>query len=273
MPTYVDRNQTIDLLRSTWEAIDHLYTGFTDADHDTPTCLPGWTVKDQLSHITGAEEMLLGQPIPEVDVSHLTHLHNDIAKMNEAWVESKRSLSGPEVLAQFRTATAARLTALDAMSQANFDAPSWTPAGPDETYGRFMRIRAYDSFHHEHDARDALGLPARLDPAAIRSALDETFPALGYIVGKRAKLPKGARVRIELTGPGAATHLIEVTDRARVVDELSGDPTVELRVDGFTFVRLTGGRIEAEPLIGSTVALAGDEVQGRQLIANLAFTI
>ena len=39
-------------------------------------------------------------------------------------------IRGPEVLEQFRAATAARLEALDAMTQADFDAPSWTPAGP-----------------------------------------------------------------------------------------------------------------------------------------------
>ena len=39
------------------------------------------------------------------------------------------------------------------MTQADFDAPSWTPAGRDETYGRFMRIRHYDCFMHEHDIR------------------------------------------------------------------------------------------------------------------------
>ncbi|HEX2574700.1 MAG TPA: maleylpyruvate isomerase family mycothiol-dependent enzyme, partial [Aquihabitans sp.] len=153
MPTTVDRDATIAVLRRTWAAIDDLYDGLTEADHDRPTCLPGWTVKDQLSHVTSTEETLLGLPTPQVDVSGVPHLRNDIARMNEAWVEDKRSWSGAEVLARFRAVTAERLAVLDAMDQAAFDAPSWTPAGPDETYGRFMRIRHFDSYHHELDAR------------------------------------------------------------------------------------------------------------------------
>lgn len=273
MPTIVNRDDTVALLRATWQAIDELHTGLDDVDYATPTCLPGWTVQDQLSHVTGTEQMLLGQPAPTPDVSHLTHLRNDIARMNEAWVEDKRRLSGPEVLEQFRAATTARLEALDAMTQADFDAPSWTPAGPDETYGRFMRIRAYDSFQHEHDTRLALGQDTRPDRAAIRSALDETEPALGYIVGRRAGLPQGSTVRIDLTGPVDATYCVEVAERARVVDAIDGEPTVGLALDPLLFLRLTGGRIAGEGLIGSAVHLTGDHDLGRQLVANLAFTI
>ncbi|HRW39798.1 MAG TPA: maleylpyruvate isomerase family mycothiol-dependent enzyme [Aquihabitans sp.] len=273
MPTIVDHDATVELLRSTWGAIAELCEPLDDAAWATPTCLPGWTVKDQLSHLVGTEEMLLGRDAPTADVSHLTHLRNDIAKMNEVRVESRRSATGAEVLAAFRAATAERLAALDAMDQAAFDAPSWTPAGPDETYGRFMRIRAYDSFQHEHDIREAVGAPDRLDPAALASALDETATALGYIVGRRAGLPEGQRVRIDLTGPVTATYLVEVTDRARPVDELSGPPTVDVTLPSLTWLRLTGGRADGATLVGSDVTIEGDAELGRQLVANLAFTI
>ena len=273
MPTIVDRDDTVALLRATWSAIDELCTGLDPVDFATPTCLPGWTVQDQLSHLTGTEQMLLGEPAPEVDVAHLAHVRNDIAAMNEVWVQDKRRFSGAEVLEQFRAATAARLAVLDAMTQADFDAPSWTPAGPDETYGRFMRIRAYDAFQHEHDTRIALGLPTRPDHAAIRSALDETEPALGYIVGRRAALPAGTTVRVHLTGPVSATYCIDVADRARVVDALSAAPTVEATLDALLFLRLTGGRLAGEELIGSAIHLVGDHELGHRLVANLAFTI
>lgn len=225
MPTIVDRDGVVAVLRSTWAALDDLAAGLADDGWDRPTCLPGWTVKDQLSHITGTEQMLLGEEAPKVEVAHLPHLRNDIATMNEAWVEANRSRSGSEVLDEFRRVTAARLAVLDGMDQAAFDAPSWTPAGPDETYGRFMRIRAYDSFLHEHDIRAAVGAPDRPDPDALASALDETAAALGYIVGRKAGLGEGERVEIRLTGAVPRTHLLEVTDRARPVEALSGPPT------------------------------------------------
>ena len=273
MPTFVDHDATVALLATTWTAIERLYSGFEGADYERPTCLPGWTVKDQLSHLVGTEEMLAGVGAPAVDVSHLGHLRNDIAAMNEVWVEARRSQPGPEVLAAFRGITAERLAALGAMTQADFDAPSWTPAGPDETYGRFMRIRAYDSFMHEHDARAAVGAPDREDPAALRSALDETATALGFIVGRRAALPEGTTVRIELTGAAPVTYLVAVTDRARVVEELDSEATVRVVMPGMLFLRLTGGRTDAAPHMGTDIDLGGDPDLGRRLVASLAFTI
>ena len=99
------------------------------------------------------------------------------------------------MLARFRSVAARRLEALDAMTQADFDAPSWTPAGPDETYGRFMRIRHYDCFLHEADMREALGLPDRVDADQVAAALLEPASGLGYIVGKKARMPSGASVQ------------------------------------------------------------------------------
>jgi uncharacterized protein (TIGR03083 family) len=273
MPTIVDRDATIALLASTWGAIAELYDGFDESDYLRPTCLPGWTVKDQLSHLIGTEEMLAGVPAPEVDVSHLAHLRNDIARSNEVWIEARRPLPGREVLAEFRAVTARRLATLEAMTQADFDAPSWTPAGPDETFGRFMRIRAYDSFLHEHDARAAVGAADREDPAAVRSALDETAAALGYLVGRRAAMPDGSRVRIELTGAVPATFLIEVVGRAKVVGAFDRDATVGIAMPTMLFLRLTGGRLDAIPHLGTDITLSGDAALAEQLATHLGYTI
>jgi uncharacterized protein (TIGR03083 family) len=273
MPTIVDHDRTVALLASTWAAIDELYAGLDDAAYDRPTCLPGWTVRDQLAHIAATELSLSGEAVPEVDVSGLDHVKNDIGTMNERWIASMRSLAGPEVLERFRQVTAARLATLGAMSQGDFDAPSWTPAGPDETYGRFMRIRHYDSFTHEHDTREAVGVPNRDDADAIASCLDETETALGFIVGRRAGIPEGNRVRIELTGTVPRTYLIEVTDRARPVESFAGDATVGLVLPDQLFLRLTAGRRDATPHLGADIEVSGDEELARQLATHLAFTI
>ena len=273
MPTHVDHDSTVARLADTWTAIGTLYEGLADADYDRPTCLPGWTVRDQLAHIIGTEYSLAGEQAPDVDVSSADYVRNDIGRMNERWIASMRGLRGPEILARFREVTAARLAVLGAMTQADFDAPSWTPAGPDETYGRFMRIRHYDSFIHEHDAREAVGAPARNNPAALDFCLAEVATALGFVVGRRAGIPSGSRVRIELTGPAARTYLIDVTDRARLVEAFDGDPTVGITLSAALFLRLTAGRRGAEPHVNKEVDLAGDRVLAQQLATNLAFTI
>lgn len=263
----------VDLLRGEFEALASLCSSLSEPDWDTSTCLPGWTVRDVMSHVIGTEAMLCGEPTPEADISHLDHVRNPIAETNERWVESMRAWPGSKMLARFDEVIGRRLAALDAATQHEFDAPSWTPAGPDETYGRFMRIRHFDCFLHEHDIRFAFGVPARDDAADVGSALDEVASGLGYIVGKRAGLPDGSRVRIELTGPAARTYLVEVEGRASVVDALDGPPTVGISLPAMAFLRRAGGRRDGPDGADGSVTISGDRALGEQLAANLAFTI
>jgi uncharacterized protein (TIGR03083 family) len=271
--TIVDKTRTVDLLRREFAALDGLCSELAPADWDTPTCLPGWSVRDVLSHVIGTEAGLLGETAPKADVSHLHHMRNPIAEANEVWVESLRGADGDQMRRRFADVTGRRLAVLDGLSQADFDAPSWTPAGRDETYGRFMRIRHYDCFMHENDIRDALGLPLDSDPDHLGSALDEVATGLGYIVGKRAGIPEGSRVEIDLTGPATARFLIAVDDRARVVERLDDLPTIGLRLPTPLFLRLTGGRKDLHPGEGDQIVVSGDKALGEQLVENLAFTI
>lgn len=273
MPTYVDIDAVVGLLRGEYRALADLAGALSPEAWDTPTCLPGWTVRDVLSHVIGAEAMLLGDPAPEVDLSHLTHMANPIAEANEVWVEALRGTSGPGMLARLDDVTSRRLALLDAMTQEAFDAPSWTPAGRDETYGRFMRIRHYDCYLHELDIRTALGLPARETAADLASALDEVATGLGYIVGRKAGLPDGSRVRIDLTGPLPRTYLVRVDGRAAVVDDLGGAPTVGIVLSATRYLRLTGGRHDAGVAAEDGVRITGDRKLGNRLVADMSFTI
>jgi uncharacterized protein (TIGR03083 family) len=273
MPTHVDKIATVELLRREFGSLSDLCAPLTPDQWDLASCLPGWTVQDVLSHMVGTESMLSGVPTPQADISRLDHLRNAIAEGNELWVESMRSLTGAEVLARFGEITGRRLVDLDAMTQDDFDAPSWTPAGRDETYGRFMRIRHYDCYLHEHDIRDALGVASRNDIDDLRSALDEVSTGIGYIVGRRASMPEGTRVRINLTGPAARTYLVQVEGRAVLVDSFDQPPTVEVELPVPLFLRLTGGRRDVHPAPGGEIRYAGDRNLGQQLVAHLAFTI
>ncbi len=273
MPTFVDKAAVTDLLRREYSAIAGLCSTLAKDDWDVATCLPGWTVRDVLSHVIGAESMLCGESPPDVDISHLAHMRNPIAEANEVWVESMRTFGGSEMLARFDDVTGRRMKALDAMTQEDFDAPSWTPAGHNETYGRFMRIRHYDCFMHEHDIRFAVGAPPRSADADLRSALEEVSTGLGYIVGRRARFPDGSSVRIDLTGPLSGTYLVKVDGRAAVVDSLGSPPTVGIELPTTLFLRLTGGRDDAPGQAGGQIVFSGDRQLGEQLVANLAFTI
>jgi uncharacterized protein (TIGR03083 family) len=273
MATIVDKDRTVELLRNEFKALEELCADLDETDWNRPTCLPGWTVRDVLAHVIGTEAGLLGEQPPSVDVSHLHHMRNPIADANELWVESLREADGDQMRSRFADVTSRRLAALEAMSQADFDAPSWTPAGRDESYGRFMRIRHYDCFMHENDIRDGLGAPLRSEPDDLRSALDEVATGLGFIVGKRAAMPDGSTVEIDLTGTVSDCYRVKVDGRAQVVERFDGPPTVGLRLPLPLFLRLTGGRGDLHPIGTDEIVVDGDKELGQRLVDNLAFTI
>jgi uncharacterized protein (TIGR03083 family) len=267
--TTIDRDRIVAVLDEQFDAILALTGDLDDGDWDRPTACPGWSVKDNVSHVVGTESMLLGRDNPEVDLpDDLAHVRNDIGRFNEAWVQWYRPRPPADVVADLRQVIDERRRALAGMDQAAFDQESFTPAGPD-TYGRFMRIRVMDMWTHEQDIREAVGRPGHLDGRAPATALDEVSAALGYVVGKKAAAPAGSTVRIELTGPIARRIDIEVSDRARVVDALVGEPTTTLRVPGDHFMRLVAGR-GADP---GKVAVEGDAALGASVVDNLAYMI
>ena len=193
--------------------------------------------------------MLQGVETPEadIDVSTLEHVRNDIGVMNERWVRKLRDLSAAELLETFRETTAERRKALSDLSNAQWNDVTFTPAGPD-SYGRFMRVRIFDCWMHEHDIRDAIGAPAsasELVGSAGDLALDEMAASMGFVVGKLGKAPDGSRVSFELTGPLGRTINVAVEGRAKVVDDFGDDdPTSTIQLDGLLFSPV-GGRTGA----------------------------
>lgn len=272
--TIVDRDHIIAALDEEWEALIDLAGDLLPADWSHPTDLPGWTVKDVYAHVIGTESMLLGRRPPAVYVpDDLPHVRNEMGRANEAWVLAYRPCSGSEVLADLAEVVTERRAMLARTGADAFHASSWTPAGED-TYGRYMRIRVMDQWFHEQDVREAIGRPGHLSGLAPEVVLDELSSAMGYVVGKQANFPEGSSVRINLRGPMSHRWDIAVTDRARIVDQLSGEPTVTLTMPGATFCRIAGGRREwNHQWVRSAVVVFGDHDLGDQLLANLAFMI
>lgn len=273
--THLDKARVLDALFAQWDAIGDVVDGFTDEQWQAATSLPGWSVRDVVAHVIGTESMLSGVDIPEtdVDVSTLEHVHNDIGVMNERWVRKLRDLPADELLDMYRTVTAERRDALTAMSEDDWNTVTATPAGPD-TYGRFMRVRIFDCWLHEHDIRDALGRPCA-DPtgAPANLALDEMAASMGFVVGKLGRAPDGSRVSIVLTGPLARTINVAVEGRGTVVEDFGGEePTATITLDALLFARLAGGRT---PLAehADAIAYAGDEEVGRRVVEHLIYVI
>ncbi|MGV0791512.1 maleylpyruvate isomerase family mycothiol-dependent enzyme [Mycolicibacterium sp. XJ1819] len=273
--TILDKPTVLAGLFAVWDDIATLGDGLGHAQWRASTALPGWTVHDVVAHLIGVESMLQGVDTPDadVDVSTLEHVRNDIGALNERWVRRLQDIGSDELLERFRAVTAERRAALSALPDEEWNAVTMTPAGPD-SYGRFMRVRVFDCWMHEHDIRDAVGLPASAEeltgPAAVLS-LDEIAASMGFVVGKLGGAPEGARVSIELTGPLQRTINVAVTGRGQVVDNFGGQqPTSTIRLDGLLFTRLAGGRT---PLDHAAITYGGDEAVGRRIVERLNYVI
>jgi uncharacterized protein (TIGR03083 family) len=271
--TTLDKADVLTGLFAVWDEIDGVLAGLKDEQWQAQTPLPGWTVHDVTAHLIGTESMLQGvaTPDPDVDISTLEHVRNDIGALNERWVCDLRGCSPADMLDRFRSTTAKRREQLTAMSEADWNQVTVTPAGPD-TYGRFMRVRDFDCWMHLLDIRDALGQPAA-DPAgpAARLALDEMTASMGFVVGKLGGAPEGSRVAIELTGPLARTINVSVDGRAKVVDGFgSQEPTATITLDGLLFARLAGGRTAVDH---GAITYGGDQAVGRRIVEHLNFVI
>lgn len=270
----VNRDSVVAALAAEWEALAELCAELGEAEWAAATDCPGWSVQDNLSHIIGTERMLLGDPAPEVDIGEVPHVHNEIGRINELWITERRPWAPARVLEEFREVTAARLGALEAMTQADFDAESWTPAGTD-TYGRFMRIRIMDCWMHEQDIRGAVGRPDHREGPVVEVVLDEFAFAVGFAVAKLGRAPEGARALIELAGPAARTWRVQITERrGRLVEAFDGDPepTIALAMDTHTYTRLVGGRIRgADAISEGLVVLSGDKEAAERIVLSLGY--
>lgn len=275
--TKLDKSAVLSGLFSVWDDIDALLGGLSEAQWRAASPLPGWDVKALVAHMIGTESFLAGiaAPQPDIDVSTLEHVRNDVGVMNECWVRHLSAHADADVLASFRAITTDRRQALASLSEEEWDAVTMTPTGPD-SYGRFMRIRVFDCWMHEEDIRVALQRPPSdedLAGPAASLAVDEIAATMGYVVGKLAKAPDGSRIQFDLTGPLARTIRVGVDGRAAVVDDFGGrEPTATIRLDGLQFTRLAGGR----PMClarSQDVEFDGDEGVAAQVVEHLNFVI
>ena len=271
-PRAAEQDRVVGLLGREWSAIADLLAGLDENAWSRPA-LPGWDVHDVLAHLIGTERTLAGAQHPDIpaDGDAGEHVRNDIGRVNEAWIVALRDRPDADLLADFRAVTAERLASLRAMPAEEFYAPSWTPAGQ-ATYARFMQIRIFDCWMHEQDIRAAVGTPGHEGGPVAEQALDEVVAAIGYIVGKRGRAPDGSSVRIRLTGPVERDLHVVVDGRARAVEAIDGEPTASLALSSSLFMRLAGGREDAEAALGR-IELGGDPALARQLATNLAYTI
>ncbi len=271
--TETPKTRVVDLQIAVFGALDDLCGSLTPAEWDRDTDCPGWTVKDNLSHIVGTEEMLLGREAPSHEVAgvdDLPHIHNPIGASNEIQVDYRRPWPPERVLENFREVVAERTAALRGLAENDLAADSWTPVGPG-TLHDLIAIRIMDCWVHEQDIRRATGKPGGLEGPVANHAFKRHAQAIPFVVGKKAGAPDGSTVVIEVEGQEPFAVGVD-GKRASALPEVPAEATVRLAMDLDTFNRLCCGRGDQQ-VNAKGVRIDGDAALGARIVDQMNFMI
>jgi uncharacterized protein (TIGR03083 family) len=267
------REPVVDQLAEVWSSIRTACEGLGPAQWDEPTDCPGWSVRDNVSHLVGIERMLLGESPPPPLTTFPPHVHNPLGEINEAWVEARRTISGPDVLREFAQVTDRRLEELRSMSAEQFDVVSQSLLGK-MPYRQFTQIRVIDSWAHEQDIRRAVNRPGGRNGTGEAVVMDGCARNMDRVVGKSVVPKNGSVVLFNISGLlGRQIAVVMRGGRGTLVDvETAGPPTTTLSMDQEAFWRLCFGRVAPIRLLGTgQVRVDGDVVVGHKVLDAMAF--
>jgi uncharacterized protein (TIGR03083 family) len=269
--TLTDKDR-VALLQQALSSVEELCAQLEQSDWDLPTDLPGWSVKDNLSHLVSYESAAIGRPHApaELDVSKYGYLTDPFQVANEREVELRRGRSGAEVLAEYREVIEDRVASLASLDQSGTVAPNETPLGLTLPWRTFLPIRISDVFYHEQDMRRATGKPGHLSGDVARMVFERVGrTAMARVIAKEASLPEGTVVAFDV-GPPAEPFGVAVREGRGVLIEAPADAHVRLGGDFEAFLLLVGGRWSAQRLQDEgRLKIEGDPEVARTLLEKV----
>ncbi|MEV6104413.1 maleylpyruvate isomerase family mycothiol-dependent enzyme [Streptomyces sp. NPDC051940] len=260
----------IDAWAQSTDAISDLVSPLTDGEWHRPSGLPGWSIKDLVSHVIGAECEALGDPRPihtlPVD---LYHVKTDWGRYTEVQVDIRRHHTPPEITSELEYTLIRRRRQLRNEKRAP-EAVIRGALGRETTLEALLRDRAFDVWVHEQDIRRALGQPGSLDTAGAYIARDVLIERLPKVVAKDVAAPPETVVVVDVTGPVdfMRTVRIDAQGNGTVDGRVSLAPTVTLTTDWETYYRLACGRTR----LYDGVKVDGDLELGQAILRGFAVT-
>jgi uncharacterized protein (TIGR03083 family) len=256
-----------------WDAVQafaDLADSLDPEDWARETDLAGWDVKAVVSHVAHLEAILGGAPHEHAEVADADHIRSPMGQFTEIGVLTRRATAPAEIVEQVRHWTTVRHDALLADPPTDPSAPAPGVFGAiGWSTGLLLRNRPLDVWMHEQDVRRAVGRPGGLDSPGARHTTDYLLESLGLVLAKRAGAAPGTTLVARVEGSAPAAYGVGEDGRGHRLDRLPDEPTVTLRMDRETFIRLAGGRGGVDP---TAVGIDGDVALGEKVVANLAVT-
>lgn len=253
----------VEALEETWTSLRSVLAGLAPEEWRVPTGCPGWDVSDQVSHVIGCERWMLGDPLPDHELSSEgSHVRSELGRAMELAVDERRGRSPARLLEEYDEVFARRLAALRA-DETPSDAQRQSLLGRPLAYKVVLDLRVFDCFAHEQDVRRATARPGGFDGLAARLALAQVVRGWRAAVTRTAGLDT---VRVVAVIGGDAHEL-----SPRRGDDGGGAPRerLELRTGAANGLAVACGRADAA--LGE-VAVTGDRRHFEALAPLLAFT-
>jgi uncharacterized protein (TIGR03084 family) len=197
-------------MRAEQDALDALVAGLTDEQWRLATPSPGWSVADQIGHLTyfdGAAATAIADP-PAFTAS----VEKLVAADDRDALTLHRHLAPPELLAAWR----ANRRRLGEVAATVDDGSRVAWYGPSMGAKSFLTARLMECWAHGQDVADALGVE-RVATDRLRHVARLGVITRGWSYANRGLEPPPGDVRVELTGPPGAPWRFGPDDAAGVV--------------------------------------------------------
>ncbi|WP_407551528.1 maleylpyruvate isomerase family mycothiol-dependent enzyme [Streptomyces sp. Pv4-95] len=273
MTVHPSLQTAIDAWTHSIEAIAELVTPLVEGEWSWATDLPGWSVRDVVSHVIGVECEMLGDPRPIHTLPRdLYHVRSEFARRMEVQVDVRRHHTAPEMLSELEYTVIRRSRQLRNESREP-DAMTRSPLGEERTLEFVLQQRAFDVWVHEQDLRRVLDKPGNLDSPGAHVTRDHLMKALPVIVAKRAQAPADSAVVFDVSGPMEfmRTVRVDAEGKGTIDGSVSLGPTVTLALDWETFVRLACGRTRPAT-VAEQIKIDGDHALAAAVLDNFAVT-
>jgi uncharacterized protein (TIGR03084 family) len=180
-------------------SLEAMVAGLTEDQWDTPTASPGWSVRDQVSHIWFFDQRaLMALTDPDEFAADAQRLM--ASGGTDASVEPGRAISGSQMLDEWRSDRAALLAAARQV-----DASTRVPwYGPAMGARSFITARLMETWAHGQDVADALGLE-REPTERLRHVAHIGVRARPFSYAIRGMAVPEADVHVALTSPDGDT--------------------------------------------------------------------
>ncbi|MFJ2739596.1 maleylpyruvate isomerase family mycothiol-dependent enzyme [Streptomyces sp. NPDC087440] len=256
------------------EAISELVKPLVEGEWNRRTPCPGWSVRDLVSHVIGAECEMLGDPRPIHTLpSDLFHITSDLARYLEVQVDVRRHHTAPEMTSELEYTIIRRNRQLRNETRTPDTLVRSPLSGREIPLETALRMRAFDVWVHEQDLRTTFRQPGNLDSPGAYVTRDFLLNALPKVVAKDAGAPPNAAVVFDVHGPVEFLRTVRVD--AQGLGTIDGTPSlgplVTIALDWETYYRLACGRVRYAA-VADLVKIEGDEDLAYEILRNFAVT-